>query len=66
MCMAWKQGHLLNNFRFLDLDEIAISETKYSGKHALASIFEDYIFPSCGLSGAIGGVVVLLRELFDL
>lgn len=64
---AWKQGHLLNELRPLDLDVAAIRETWISEKHAQASIFENYaIFSSCDLSGACGGVALLLWKYLDL
>lgn len=64
---AWKQGHVLNNLRSLDLDFAATSETKISGEHVSAPVFKDYIvFSSCGLSGVGGGVAVLLLKSKDL
>lgn len=39
---VWKQGHLSNDLRSLDLDVATISEARISGKHVLVSIFEDY------------------------
>lgn len=39
---AWKQGHLLNDLKSLDMDVVAISETKISGVHSLGPLFDDY------------------------
>lgn len=63
---VWKQGHLDNDLKSLDLDMTTINETRISRKHPLAFLFEDYdVFSFCGLSGASGSVAVLLRKSLD-
>lgn len=70
VCELWsacKQSHSFNDLRSLDLDVVATSEARITGKHALASIFEDYdIFSSCGQLEASGGVVVVFWKFLDL
>lgn len=58
---TWKQSHLHNYVRLLDLDVASINETKIFRKYALASIFENYEVSSfCGLSDVGSSVAVLL------
>lgn len=57
---TWKQGHLLNNLRSLDLDVATISETRISGKHDLASILMLWSI------GVDNGAAVLFQKFLDL
>lgn len=51
----WKQGRLLNDLRSLDLNVVAVSETRISGAHDLVSIFDDYeIYASFSRPGMEG------------
>ncbi len=65
---AWKQGHLLNDLRSLNMDVVAITETRISDTRALAPIFDDFeVHASLSrreMGG--GGVAVFFRKSLGL
>lgn len=58
---------MLNDLRSLDLDVVAINETRISNVRPLGPIFDDYeIFSSCGLSEVGCGEAGLFHTSLNL
>lgn len=65
--LIWKQGLLLNDLSSLDLDTVAITDTRISQTQTLNLTFGDYkTYPSCDLIGLGSRVVVLFWKELNL